>query len=278
MTRHVLLAGCGDVGGVLGQRLVERGWHATGVRRRPEHLPSHISPLALDLTDPGTAALPEADAVVITLTADGRDAEAYERTYLGALRGLRTALRSGGTLPARVVLVSSTGVLDGADGEVVTESADPDPQRETARVLLAAEELAAELFPGVVIVRPAGIYGPGRTSLIERVRRGEAMAHNRMTNRIHRDDLVTVLQTVLESADPPAVLHAVDTEPALMGDVAAHIAGLLGVSVPPDSSDPGDGPWGKILDGSRMHHLVGRLRYPTYREGYEALISAEESR
>lgn len=282
MTQHVLLAGCGDLGTALGRRLVERGWHATGVRRRPDHLPAEISPFALDLTDPGTVALPSADAVVITLTADGRDAEAYERTYLGALRGLHGALRtgsdSGESVPPRVVLVSSTGVLGGGEGEVVTEETPPSPERDTARVLLAAEELAAELFPGLVIVRPAGIYGPGRTSLIDRVRRGDALAHDRMTNRIHRDDLVTVLQTVLELPEPPALLHAVDTEPAVLGDVATHIAGLLGVPVPPDSSASSEGgPRGKVLDASLMHGFVGELQYPTYREGYDALLSSEDS-
>ena len=277
MTHHVLLAGCGDLGAALGQRLVERGWHATGVRRRPENLPADISPFALDLTDPGDKVLPAADAVVITLTADGRDVDAYERTYLGALRGLRGALDAGGSQPTRVVLVSSTGVLGGGGGEVVTESTVPQPSRDTAHVLLAAEELAAELFPGVIIVRPAGIYGPGRTSLIDRVRRGDALAHHRMTNRIHRDDLVTVLQTVLEASDPPALLHAVDTEPAVLGDVAAHIAGLLGVPVPPDSSASSDGgPRGKVLDASLMHRLVGELHYPTYREGYDSLLASAE--
>ncbi|MEX5274849.1 NAD(P)H-binding protein [Kocuria sp. CPCC 205235] len=278
MTHHVLLAGCGDLGTALGQRLVQRGWRATGVRRRPDHLPAEISPFALDLMDPGTVALPSADAVVITLTADGRDVDAYERTYLGALRGLHRALLSGESAPKRVVLVSSTGVLGGGDGEVVTEETAPSPERDTARVLLAAEELAAELFPGLVIVRPAGIYGPGRTSLIDRVRRGDALAHNRMTNRIHRDDLVTVLQAVLESPGPPPLLHAVDTEPALLGDVAAHIAGLLGVPVSPDSSTTSGGaPRGKVLDASLMHRFVGELRYPTYREGYDALLSSGES-
>lgn len=278
MTHHVLLAGCGDVGTALGQRLVERGWQATGVRRRPDRLPAEISPIALDLTDPGAVSLPPADAVVITLTADGRDTDAYERTYLGALRGLERALRSGEDAAKRVVLVSSTGVLGGGDGEVVTEETAPSPERETARVLLAAEQLAAELFPGLVIVRPAGIYGPGRTSLIDRVRRGDSMAHDRMTNRIHRDDLVTVLQAVLESPEPPALLHAVDHEPAILGDVAAHIAGLLGVPVPPDSSESSDGaPRGKVLNASLMHRFVGELQYPTYREGYDALLADSES-
>lgn len=285
------------MGTALGLRLAARGWRAVGVRRHADALPAPIDSLSLDLSDPGDVQLPAVDAVVVTLTADGRDAPAYERTYLGGLRGLRRA--AGGQQP-RVVLVSSTGVLGGEDGELVTEATPPDPQRPTAHVLLAAEELAALLFPNLVIVRPAGIYGPGRTSLVERVRGGAPLAHRRVTNRIHRDDLVTVLATVLEIESPPRLLHAVDDDAARLGDVAAHLAGLLGVPVPPDSEPmegapssvgsggPGSEPalvdsggtargpaLGKIVDGTLVHSLVPDVewQYPTFREGYEAMLA-----
>ena len=271
-SRRVLLAGCGDVGTALGLRLSDRGWSATGVRRHADRRPAPLAGVSLDLTDPGETRLPDVDAVVVTLTADGHDVAGYEHTYLGGLRGLRRAL---GKQEPLVVLVSSTGVLGGGDGERVTETTPPDPQRPTAHVLLAAEELAAELFPDLVIVRPAGIYGPGRTSMVERVRRGAPLAHRRVTNRIHRDDLVTVLATVLSSAEPPRLLHAVDHDAALLGDVAAHLAHRLGVPVPPDDSGPGEGPLGKIVDGELVHALVPReeWRYPTFREGYDALLA-----
>ena len=271
-SRRVLLAGCGDVGTALGLRLSDRGWSATGVRRHADRLPAPLAGVSLDLTDPGETRLPDVDAVVVTLTADGHDVAGYEHTYLGGLRGLRRAL---GEQEPLVVLVSSTGVLGGGDGERVTETTPPDPQRPTAHVLFAAEELAAELFPDLVIVRPAGIYGPGRTSMINRVRRGAPLAHRRVTNRIHRDDLVTVLATVLSSAEPPRLLHAVDHDATLLGDVAAHLARRLGVPVPPDDSGPGEGPLGKIVDGELVHALVPReeWRYPTFREGYDALLA-----
>lgn len=269
---RVLLAGCGDVGTALGLRLSERGWAATGVRRHADRLPAPLAGVSLDLTDPGEERLPDVDAVVVTLTADGHDVAGYEHTYLGGLRGLR---RSLGEQEPLVVLVSSTGVLGGGDGERVTEATPPNPQRPTAHVLLAAEELAAELFSDLVIVRPAGIYGPGRTSMVERVRRGAPLAHRRVTNRIHRDDLVTVLATVLSSAEPPRLLHAVDHDAALLGDVAAHLADRLGAPVPPDDSGPGEGPLGKIVGGELVHALVPReaWRYPTFREGYDALLA-----
>ena len=78
----------------------------------------------LDVTP--VTAIAAGDSHSLALTADGRDAAAYERTYLGALRGLRRALPADAA--PRVVLVSSTGVLGGADGEVVTE-ATPLPTR-----------------------------------------------------------------------------------------------------------------------------------------------------
>ncbi|WP_233542833.1 NAD-dependent epimerase/dehydratase family protein [Kocuria tytonis] len=273
-SKDVLLAGCGDVGTALGLRVAGRGWRATGVRRHAAQLPAPIHGVSMDLVDPGSVTLPPAEAVVVTLTADGHDAAAYERTYLGGLRGLRRAL---GTQNPRVVLVSSTGVLGGGDGERVTEETPADPQRPTGHVLLAAEELAAELFPELVVVRPAGIYGPGRTSMIERVRRGSPMAHRRMTNRIHRDDLVTVLTAVLDSPEPPRLLHAVDHDAARLGDVAAHLADRLGVPVPPDDSGPGEGPLGKIVDGALVHSFVpaDEWLYPTFREGYDALLAGE---
>ncbi|NKE10805.1 MULTISPECIES: NAD(P)H-binding protein [Kocuria] len=268
MTQHVLLAGCGDVGMALGERLSQQGWAASGIRRSVDKLPENITPIPMDLTNPGDQDLPKADAVVITLTADGRDVEDYRHTYLGALKGLHQALQASG-IPPRVVLVSSTGVLGNSDG-TLTEDAEPHPTRDTAKVLLEAEHLAQQLFPGVIIVRPAGIYGPGRTSLINRVRQGSPMDHARITNRIHRDDLVSVLHEVLEAEQPPSLLHAVDTEPARMGDVAAYIAGKLNVPVPPDK--PG-GSAGKRLDSSRMQEFVSALRFPTYREGYDSLLS-----
>lgn len=268
MTQHVLLAGCGDVGIALGKLLTDQGWTATGIRRSTDKLPQIIHPIAMDLTNPGDQDLPGADAVVITLTADGRDVEDYRHTYLGALHGLHQALQANG-IPPRVVLVSSTGVLGDADGATLSEDAEPKPTRDTAKVLLEAERLAQDLFPNLVVVRPAGIYGPGRTSLINRVRQGSPMNHARITNRIHRDDLVTVLVKVLEADQPPRLLHAVDTEPARMGDVAAYIAEKLSVPTPQDK--PG-GSEGKTLDSTRMQKFVGALRYPTYREGYDVLL------
>ncbi|NKE10886.1 NAD-dependent dehydratase, partial [Kocuria subflava] len=164
--------------------MARKGWTATGIRRSADKLPQSMTPIAMDLTEPGDQALPPADAVVITLTAGVREVDEYRRTYIGALHGLRSALDRGGSDPQRVLLVSSTAVLGDPDGQTLTEDAVPSPERPTAQVLLEAEHIAKDLFPNLSIVRPAGIYGPGRGSSIGRVRNGEPMNHRKITIRI----------------------------------------------------------------------------------------------
>jgi hypothetical protein len=56
---NILIAGCGDVGSALGQRLSASGHQVWGLKRHPADLPPGIQPLAADLTDPATlTALP----------------------------------------------------------------------------------------------------------------------------------------------------------------------------------------------------------------------------
>ncbi|WP_258933084.1 hypothetical protein [Nesterenkonia pannonica] len=83
--------------------------------------------------------------------------------------------------------------------------------------------------------------------------------------------------TLLELEEPPSLVHAVDRAPSTMGEVLTYVASRLGVPVPEDS---GDGTLtGKTIDASLLHSLLPAdgLRYPTFREGYGALIDAAEA-
>lgn len=270
---RVLLAGCGDLGTQVGLRLQAQGHTVTGVRRTPQKRRLPFEVIGMDLASPGDTLLPEADAVVVALTPDSRDADGYQRAYRRTLRGLAEALPRP---PKQLIFISSTSVLGDGHQHPVTEDTTPAPQRDTAEVLLAAEQDAAELFEHTAVIRPAGIYGPGRTRLIDQVRRGQAADHGRLTNRIHRDDLVSTILTVLQHRKPPPLLHAVDEEPAPLGQVLRFIAGELAVPVPPDS---GSGELhGKRIVGTRLQRLITEpgLRFPTFREGYSALLQSED--
>src|SRR5690606_41596206 len=49
--KHLVIAGCGDLGVVLGQRMLEQGWQVSGLRRDPSVLPEGFGRIAADLTD-----------------------------------------------------------------------------------------------------------------------------------------------------------------------------------------------------------------------------------
>lgn len=280
--RRILLAGCGDLGTRLGLRLVDQGHEVIGLRRHVAELPDSFAAISMDLSRFGApdrdgadvpvrsdSRLADLDAVVITLTPDESTRAGYERSYLRGLRGLTRVLESQ---PGRVVLVSSTRVLAEDPTRVITEGTPIAPESGPGEALAAAEAEAAEFFDHLTIVRPAGIYGPGRTRLINTVRHGQRLNHQRWTNRIHRDDLVHGLECLTLGPEPPDVVHAVDSLPAQMGDVAAFIADRLGVPVPGHVDD--EKPGGKRIDGTRFGSLVGELGYPTYREGFASMLAA----
>lgn len=259
---RTLLVGCGALGTKLGLRLLADGDEVIALRRRTAGLPPEFSAIEDDLSVERHRELPAVDSVVITLPPD--PGGGY-RTALDALtRGLPAR-------PTRVVFVSSTRVLEGLAGAVpLTEEDAAAPTGDRAQELVDGEEKAAELL-GACIVRPAGIYGPGRESLIRRVRDHAPVDYTRRTNRIHEDDLVGLLHAMLTAESPPPLIHAVDQAPVPLGEVVTFIAERLGVEPPPHLVPEESG--GTVLDGSLMREFVGSLEFPSFREGYERMLS-----
>ncbi|WP_407359645.1 hypothetical protein [Microbacterium sp. LBN7] len=263
--RRTLLVGFGKLGRRLALRLVADGGEVIALRRSEGELPEGVSGIRADLSAPLTEPLPTVDAMVITLPPGG-SVDSYRR----ALSHLRAALPA---VPARTVFVSSTGVFEATASEhPITEQDEPVPASDRSRGLYDGERAAIELFSAVV-VRPSGIYGPGRGFLLRQVREHKTLNHRRRTNRIHEVDLVRALDLLVRMPEPPALVHAVDQAPAPLGDVVAHIALRLGVDAPPD--DPSAEPTGLVHDGSLLLSVLGSLDYPTYVEGYDEMIAAE---
>ncbi|MCS5479096.1 NAD(P)H-binding protein [Corynebacterium sp. YIM 101645] len=265
---RVMLVGCGRVGTRLGKHLLASGREVVALRRDTSSLPAEFHSVPVDLGKPLAEALPAADAMVITLTSStGGEPDGY----LKALRNLAAALPS---VPPRVIFVSSTGVFEGRyDGRPLTEADIPAPTTPRGVLLREGELLATALFDAL-IVRPAGIYGPGREMILRKVLERSPIRYAQRTNRIHEADLVRALEWLLTAADPPRVLHAVDRAPAPLGEVAGFVAQHLGLPAPPEAA-PGEA-GGTVLDGSLLHGLLGGLHYPTFREGYAEIIAGRE--
>lgn len=260
--RTTLLVGSGKLGGRLAELLNRDGGEVYALRRHTGHVRRDVRPIRADLTRPLPQPLPPVDAMVITLP-PSVDPGGY-RPVLERLHGALS------TPPSRTIFVSSTGVFEGWDGpQPITERDTPRPTTPRAQALREGELAAIELF-AALIVRPAGIYGPGREFLVRTVRDGRPISAATRTNRIHETDLVRTLHALLGRAAPPAVLHAVDAGPAPLGEVTGYISELLGVEPPPQSESPGRA--GNVFDGTELRALLGALDYPSYRDGYREML------
>ncbi|MTV27091.1 SDR family oxidoreductase [Nitriliruptoraceae bacterium ZYF776] len=287
---RVLVAGCGDLGTEVGLQLAARGHEVFGLRRSPDVLPAPIVGVAGDLeADDGLDAVPDdLDVVIHAAAAGGRGVEGYRRVYRDGLARLLDRVQRHGRPPRRVVFVSATSVYGVADGSDVDEDTPTEPTRDTGQVLVEAERLLAAAPLPTTSVRLAGIYGPGRTRLIDTVRDGSARlpTGDHPTNRIHRDDAARAIVHLLHDvADPAPVYVGVDHETAQLAEVLTFLADELGVAHPPPAeATPTGAPGDRGGDGRsgakrcRNHRLRATgftFTYPSYREGYRAVLAGE---
>lgn len=281
---NVLIAGCGYVGSALGMQLAAAGHAVWGLCRRPDALPPGIHPLVADLNDPQTlqALPPGLDFVFYTAAPDDSTDTAYRAAYGDGLGHLLQALSMQRQLIQRVFLTSSTAVYAQSDGEWVDETSPTIPVHFTGARLLEGERLLLNgPFPATVL-RLGGIYGPGRTGLIERVRQGTAVCLDGppiYTNRIHRDDCAGVLHHLMTLPNPGPLYLGVDDDPADQCTVFHWLAAQLGVAPPriEASADPGRRRRSnKRASNARLVASGYVFRYPSFREGYAALLAARD--
>lgn len=272
-THDVLMVGCGDLGSRIGLRLAERGHRVLALRRDAAKVPAPLTGLSVDLTSE-VPALPDLPLrfLVVALTARPRTEDAYRATYVDGMRRALDAVAAS-QLPERAVLVSSTGVHgEPEDGSPVSEDTPPAPADGPARVLLEAEQLFHERLPHGTVLRCSGLYAGDSTRLVDRVREGTDPDPGRWTNRIHRDDAAAAVVHLLTRGEAPDPVYlGNDDEPALLGDVAREVARLLGED-PPPAADTDVAPHGKRISNARLRASGWTPAYPTYREGYAALL------
>ncbi len=280
--KQVLIVGCGDLGTALGLRLAQRGWQVTGLRRDPSALPEGITPLALDLLkDDKPADWPaRVDYLIYCPAAGNRDAELYQKLYVEGLQRVLGWVAEGRKPLSYLLQVSSTGVYAQSQGEWVTENSPALADSDTAKALIRAEDVALRSGVPASVVRLAGIYGPGRTRLIEQVRNGLHVPQEpeQFTNRIHRDDAAALLEHLLLEVEKDELLApcylGVDDEPASMYDVATWLAEQLGVALS-DSGTPSGRVGSKRCSNALARESGWQPQYPSFREGYAAMLAAD---
>ena len=283
---NVLIVGCGYVGAALGVVLAGEGHLVWGMRRNPENMPQSIKPLSADIHDNNLAdLLPEGlDFIFYTLSSGGDGEAGYRAAYTQGPKNLIKALDLKGENPRRIFFTSSTAVYAQTDGRRVDEESPTQPTHYSGRILLEGERILLESGHPATTLRLSGIYGPGRTRLIDTVRAGRAEVEEgppRYTNRIHRDDCAGALAHLMKMDAPDEVYIGVDDEPADRRNVLIWLADRLDVQHPRETgvaeAPSARAATNKRCSNARLKSTGYRFLYPSYREGYAEMIAEMET-
>jgi len=305
--RTSLVAGCGYLGLRVARLWRDSGHTVVAVTRSPsravEFAREHLGTIVADVTRPEsleelslfpalarvTGSRLQLDTVLFAVGYDRRADPDIHTVYAHGIQNVLAALPSSVN---RVIYISTTGVYGSAGGGWVDEETPPDPQREGGRASLAAEEALRRHSLGrrSVILRLAGIYGPGRVPHIEKLRGGEPIAAPSAgwLNLIHVDDAARIVVTADQwlasrgADEGPHVFCVSDGSPVVRADYYAEAARLLGAPPPTFSAPPADSPAAaralsnrRVSNAKLLRTLDVELAYPSYREGLAAILAEQ---
>ena len=278
---RILIAGCGYIGQAAADLFHAAGWVVEGWTRSAESAASlSAKPYPVrevDISKPAQVAKcgPAAagfNAVVLCASSSGGDAEMYRKVYLDGARNLLETFRR-----SKLLFTSSTSVYAQRDGSWVTEESDAKPMRETSRVLLETERLV--LADSGVVARLAGIYGPGRSALLNKFLKGTAIIdpeNDRFVNQVHRDDIASALLLLLSrEAEGAQIYNVVDDQPILQSECYRWLAQRLNRPLPPigrSMQERKRGDSNKRVSNAKLRALGWTARYPTFPEAMDKSI------
>lgn len=231
--RSAVIIGCGYTGLRLARALSARAVVVTATTRTQERADAiaaaGANPLICDLDAAPPALGSACPDIVFYLAPPPRHGTEDPRLirYLATLPDRE---------PPRIVYVGTSGVYGDCGGDWVAEDRPPCPDTDRAHRRLAAERALMQWSETGVILRVAGIYGPGRLP-IERVRERRpvlAAAEAPWTNRIHVDDLVATLLAAATRGWPGGAYNVADGAPAKAGALERELARQLGLPRPPE--------------------------------------------
>ena len=276
-----LIVGCGYVGARLAERWSAAGDQVFALTRKPERAADFAragwQPVIGDIADLQNAVLPKVDVVVFAVGFDRGSGRSMREIYVAGLARVLEKLPTCG----RFIYVSSTSVYGQTDGSEVDEAAETAPQEASGQVVLEAEQVLRERCPDAIVLRFAGIYGPGRLLREKALREGHPIvaAPDRWLNLIHVDDGVRAILAAETRGEPGRIYNVADDSPVPRVDFFERLAELLNAprprfERPKDDELPPHEQANRRVSNRRMRtELGGQLIYPSFREGLPASVT-----
>ncbi len=267
MALRKLVIGCGYLGQRVARRWLAQGDSVVALTRSQAHAQlfevSGIEPVIGDVTQPASlAGLPEVDTLLYAVGLDRNSGQSQRDVYVG---GLDNVLGRMAGRVRRLLYVSSTGVYGQNDGQWVDESSECQPESESGRVCLDAENLLRDKVPDSNILRLAGIYGPGRiVARVESLRAGLVVEGNpeAWLNLIHVVDAVATVLSCERRGSPGSTYLVCDDHPSRRREYYSLLASMTGAPRP-RFEPPSSAGLNKRCSNRRLHEeLQVVLRFP----------------
>jgi nucleoside-diphosphate-sugar epimerase len=227
--------------------------------------------------------LPRAERVIWAVGYDRRGGHSARDVYVG---GLDEALDRLGATAERWVQISTTGVYGRDDGAVVDETSHVDPRTESGQACWEAERMLGVYDVNAVVLRLAGIYGPGRILRRAALEAGEPLGGDpdHWLNLIHVEDAARFAVAALDQDTPSPLYLVADDEPCRRRAFYEEAARLLDAPEPrflePStrglaSRDASN----KRIDASRIKNDLGLdCLFPNHRAGLAGtLVPVDQS-
>ncbi|MBV9080871.1 MAG: NAD-dependent epimerase/dehydratase family protein [Elusimicrobia bacterium] len=280
---RVAVVGAGYLGERAARELQSRGCEVIATARTPVSVHrltrQGFKAAKLDLVArTGFRAVKGVDAILLCAAPRRHSDADYLRLYKKGIAALCAKLRECGQAP-RMVYTSSTAVYHFAHGHWTSERSPVDTSTPRRAALVAAEEAVRHPPLSGIVLRLGGIYGPGRNRVPE-IRNGLLPVESRgnFANIIHVDDAVAAAFFLLQRGRAGQTYIGVDTRPVRRSEMYAWLAKEIGAPAPlelPASTSPLRSAENKRCSSAKLIKLGYHFIYPSFEEGYRAIIAEE---
>ena len=261
MIHPIIILGAGYTGRYLASALtvISRPFFATS--REPEKNLSHVPAdrrMKFDLEQPSTwLSIPaRADLIWCFPATPLEQVEAFARTLHAPAR--------------RIVVLGSTSAYEvsGHSAEYPPSWIDESSPIDLTKSRVQGEEYLRE-HHGAILLRVAGIYGPGRNPL-DWIRQGRVGLSPKYVNLIHVEDLAAICLAAIEKGKPGEAYNVSDGTPYLWSEICATAHKRWGVAATGAKENRASG---KRISTAKLRTELGcTLKHPDL---YEALALIE---
>ena len=276
----VLIIGCGYLGRRVAGLWRGQGRHVFATARHTSASEAGLAEwLVCDVLDRRFLQdFPKVGTVLYAVGFDRTGGASMRSVYVDGLANVLAHLPP----PDKFIYISSSSVYGQTGGEWVDEDSPTCPEEESGKIVLDAERVLKAMLPQAVILRFAGIYGPGRLLRRQAIEKGEPILADpeRWLNLIHVEDGAAAILAAEQFAQAGDTINVCDGRPVRRCEFFTLLAQLLGVPkprfLPPDPAllplPPHEKSNRRIGNRKLLEELHVRLRYPTWREGLEKSI------